>query len=106
MSRPIQALPILATVLAAVTPWSAAAQQISCGDRDLVIEQLGAKFGERRVGMGMANPTTIFELFASKDTGTWTILQSDPSGRSCVMVTGEFWENFDPEFAANFISAP
>jgi len=106
MLRFVQALPVLSTALVAMTPWSAVAQQISCGERDLVIEQLDQKFAERRIGMGVVNPTTIFEIYASKVTGTWTILQSDVNGKSCIMVTGGFWENFDPEFASNISVAP
>ena len=37
----------------------------------------------------------IFELFASPETGSWTILATHPEGRSCVVAVGESWRDLD-----------
>ncbi len=69
---------------------SAKAQQI-CGDRAKIIDHLGSGYKEMRSGIGLAASGTVIELFTAK-TGTWTMLMTAPDGRTCVMGTGEGWE--------------
>ena len=66
--------------------------QMACGTRDAVVAQLGDKYGEARHGGGLAGPTAIFEVWASEETGTWTILKTTPNGLTCVMAVGDDWQ--------------
>ncbi len=68
------------------------AAQITCGDRYAMVEQLSRVYGEARQGGGLANPTAIFEVWASCDTGSWTILKTYPSGMACLIAVGENWQ--------------
>ena len=66
------------------------AQQV-CGPRDHALGQLEKRHQEKVFGRGLAtNGKAMFELFVSK-SGSWTVLASDPSGRSCVVAGGDSW---------------
>ncbi len=69
-----------------------AQQQRACGDRDAIVERLGNKYGEQPAGMGLSHANSMVEVFASEETGTWTILITMPSGQACLVAAGEFWE--------------
>ena len=89
-------LAAFALSLAIALPQAALGQQGPCAKREDVVEKLGAKYGERLAGRGVASPTMIFELYASNETGTWTLLRTDTAGISCVLMTGDVWESHDP----------
>ena len=70
---------------------SANAEQV-CAPRDTAVIQLEKQFGESVSGRGLAvNGKRMIELFVSEE-GSWTVLISDPNGRSCVMASGEGWQ--------------
>lgn len=77
--------------MAAAAP-PAAQAQIACGARDSVVRNLGEKYGEVRRGGGLTGSTAIYEIWASEDTGSWTILKTTPNGMACVMAVGEGWQ--------------
>jgi len=64
----------------------------SCGERTKIIERLEAGYGEERTGAGLSSNNGIVELFASTETGTWTIIVTMPTGQSCLVAAGEGWE--------------
>jgi len=68
------------------------AQPASCAARAVVIDRLQSRFGESRQGMGLGRNNAVVEIFASADTGTWTILVTLPNGMSCLVASGESWE--------------
>ena len=60
--------------------------------RDEATGKLEKKFEEQVAGRGLvANGKAMFELFVSK-SGSWTVLVSDPKGRSCIIASGEHWQ--------------
>ena len=70
----------------------AGAQQ-SCVVRNAAVEQLGKKFGEAVTARGLTqNGKAMIELLVS-DSGSWTVLVSDPTGQSCIIATGEDWHH-------------
>lgn len=78
-------LPLLAS------PAAAQAQQV-CVMRDAAAERLEKQFGERVQGRGLANAgQAMFELFVG-EKGSWTMVVSDPKGRSCVIASGDNWQ--------------
>ncbi len=77
-----------------VSPAFAQVQQ-GCGSHASFIAQLDLKFGEARLGSGMAGGI-LFELWASEETGTWTLLRVFPTGWSCIKAAGEGWHT-DPK---------
>ncbi|NRB00326.1 MAG: hypothetical protein HRU32_10975 [Rhodobacteraceae bacterium] len=72
---------------------SSSTAQMACADREKVIERLSSKYGESFSGGGLQNPTKIFEVWASEEDGTWTILMTRPDGMSCVMASGTDWRD-------------
>jgi len=89
---PIAAL--LGLALAALPATAATAQDAaSCGDRALIVERLGERYGERRTARGLSHNNGMVEVYASEETGTWTILLTLPSGRTCLIAAGDFWES-------------
>ena len=70
---------------------SANAEQI-CASHDKAVIQLEKQFGEMVSGRGLAlNGKRMIELLVS-EKGSWTVLISDPNGRSCIMSSGENWQ--------------
>ncbi len=82
-----------AIVIAAMWFASAAQAQTVCGSRDVIVKKLGEKYGERRRGGGLTGPRGIVEIWASEETGTWTILKTTPNGKTCVMAVGTAWQD-------------
>ena len=76
---------------AAVLPNRAEAQTV-CGKRDDIISQLERKYGETRRSVGVQRGRGVVEVYASAETGSWTILLTDPRGMSCLMAAGEAFE--------------
>lgn len=70
----------------------AANAQQACAVRNEAVVQLERQFDEQVAGRGLAaNGQRMLELFVS-ETGSWTLLVSDPNGRSCVVASGEAWQ--------------
>ncbi len=74
-----------------------ATAQMACGERTGVVAKLDSKYGETQRGRGLAGPGAIVELWASCQSGTWTILQTAPTGITCVLFSGFFWTDVDCE---------
>ena len=82
----------IALLLVPFTP-AAEAQSRACAKRDAVVERLEQRFGEVRQAVGLNRQNGVVELFASADTGSWTILLTSPNGVSCLIASGDTWEN-------------
>ena len=74
-------------LIAGVT--SAAAQNI-CAERGELIKKLWDKWQEAQVARGLVNDNRLVEVFVSEE-GSWTIIISDISGKSCVASAGKNW---------------
>ncbi len=68
------------------------AQQRQCADRARVIERLGSVYGESRQSIGLAANNAVVEVFASIETGTWTITVTTPQGMTCLVASGQSFE--------------
>lgn len=78
-------------LLIGATP--AAAQQGSlCGKRDKVVAQLKSVHGESRQSVGLQRDARVMETYANRDTGSWTIIVSMPSGMACLVAAGEAFQ--------------
>jgi hypothetical protein len=82
--------------LLAVTLPSATFAQSACASREIVVEKLSAKYGESFAGGGLQNATSVFEVWFSKEKGTWTILLTRADGMSCIMASGTNWHEGVP----------
>ena len=85
-----------AMVLAVTLSAGEASAQAVCGKRDSIIAQLKQKYGETRQSLGLQQGRGVVEIFASEETGSWTILVTDPRGHSCLMAAGEAFQVEQP----------
>lgn len=88
---------LVAAALAA--PLAAQAQGQNCGNRDRVVERLTTTYGESRQSIGMAPQGRVVEVFASLETGTWTIMVTMPNGITCLIASGQSFEAVDEPVA-------
>ncbi|MEM7212573.1 MAG: hypothetical protein AAF479_11885 [Pseudomonadota bacterium] len=71
---------------------TSAQAQMVCGARGDIISQLEKKYGETRRSVGLQQGRGVVEIFASEKSGSWTILVTDPRGKSCLMAAGEAFQ--------------
>ena len=64
-----------------------------CATRDLVVERLAQKYGESRQALGLGTQGAMVEIFASEDSGSWTITVTAPDGTTCLVASGLYWED-------------
>jgi hypothetical protein len=83
---------IVAAGLALGTPQAEAEGRKACAQRAKVIERLAEKYGETLQSMGLNQDSGVLEVYASSDTGTWTILVTRPDGMACLLAAGQMWE--------------
>lgn len=69
------------------------AQQLEhCAPRDAVVERLAAKYGETRQSMGLGSNNAVMEVFASIESGSWTITVTMTNGMTCLVASGQAFE--------------
>jgi hypothetical protein len=73
------------------------AQGSNCAARDTVVERLADGYGETRQSIGLAPNNSVVEVFASLETGTWTITVTNPSGITCLVASGQSYESTDED---------
>ncbi|WP_170385807.1 hypothetical protein [Ruegeria atlantica] len=72
-----------------------AAQQVragTCAPREDVMKRLTETYGETRRGIGIARQGAVMEVYASDQTGSWTITVTLPDGITCLVVSGQAYE--------------
>jgi hypothetical protein len=88
------ARPLGAALALSLLPAAAAAA--GCAPRDVIVERLEGQFSEALNGAGLRDGQSVFEVWASPDSGTWTILVTAADGTSCVVAHGTGWRPGDP----------
>lgn len=63
-----------------------------CHDRAEIARQLGRGYDEAPVSVGVQTNGNLLEVFSSAETGTWTIVSTEPSGLACVVAAGDGWQ--------------
>jgi len=64
--------------------------QGTCAAYDDLAAHLDKKYGEHPVNWGLSSDGNLVEVFAS-DSGSWTVVVTNPRGISCIRATGESW---------------
>ncbi|MDK4741984.1 hypothetical protein PH547_24165 [Rhizobium sp. CNPSo 3464] len=87
---------LIGTALVATTilhPSTAASQAMfACAERADMVAFLEAHYSEKLSAIGQLDPRNIIEVFAA-ESGSWTMMITGVSGRSCVILTGQNWES-------------
>lgn len=65
--------------------------QVPCLPHQQLMEMLDARYSEHRIGTGLENGGALFEVFATADGSTWTMVVTTPNGASCVIAVGIEW---------------
>lgn len=84
----------VAGIMAGTSP--AAHAQTVCAPRDTVVERLSGSYGEGLAAGGLRSAEQVLEVWASPETGTWTVLVTRADGVSCVMASGTNWHQQEP----------
>jgi hypothetical protein len=72
----------------------------SCAQRTEVVERLQSAYSEQLTVGGMTKTNdaqSVMEIWASPDTGTFTVLVTHPSGISCIVAAGTDFFRVEPE---------
>jgi hypothetical protein len=94
-----------AGILASVSILLAASAQADEGERARVIpcfryadvtRQLQGAYAETPISLGIQSNGNLLQVFASADTGSWTIVSTTPDGMACVLAAGNNWESVAP----------
>lgn len=82
-----------AAALYIVSTTDVAAQNArNCAPRDSVVDRLADGYGESRQSMGLGANNAVIEVFASDETGSWTITVTTPNGLTCLVASGQSFE--------------
>lgn len=68
------------------------AQSRNCNERAVVLTFLSERFGETRRSIGLGPENQVVEVFASDETGSWTITVTRPDGVTCLVASGQSYE--------------
>ncbi|MBM7066550.1 hypothetical protein [Actibacterium sp. 188UL27-1] len=71
----------------------------NCADRQKVVERLNDGYGETRQSIGLGANNAVVEVFASSETGTWTITVTMPTGMTCLVASGRSYETLEEELS-------
>lgn len=66
--------------------------QSNCAPRQHMVTTLNDNYGETRQSMGLTANNRMMELYASSDTGSWTITVTLPNGMSCLVASGHAFD--------------
>ncbi|WP_114094515.1 hypothetical protein [Thalassospira xiamenensis] len=67
-----------------------------CGDRAKVIASLLAHYAEEPVAVGVTSNGGVIEVLSAPDGQTWTILFTRPDQVTCLLASGESWQDIAP----------
>jgi hypothetical protein len=73
----------------------ALAERPFCAPRDELVKALESTYREARRAVAMQSTGVVIEIYASTETGTWTLLATRPDGVACAMAAGEAWREED-----------
>lgn len=66
-----------------------------CDRHEVLIDHLAARYDEVPLAMGLVVDGTVLEVLVSP-SGTWSLLVTLPSGLTCLLRAGSYWESWDP----------
>ncbi|NIZ01210.1 hypothetical protein [Thalassospira lucentensis] len=95
MFKVLSLIAVMAGAVAIASPANAQSSSRVCGDRAKVIDSLSAKYSEQPVAVGVTASGGVIEVLKAPDGLTWTILFTYPSGPSCLVASGEAWQELE-----------
>ena len=95
------ALPAAAVVYLIASTDAMAQRRANCGPREVEVDRLAEGDGETRQSLGLGANNQMIEVFASEETGTWTIMVTAPDGLTCLVASGRAYEEVTEALPAN-----
>lgn len=83
---------LLIALVMAMSSHVATAQSEPCLDHSALVARLVEKYQERQIAFGLIGNMAVMEVFVA-ESGTWTIIITDVTGRSCIVAAGNNWES-------------
>ncbi len=81
------------TVLAlGLAAGAAQAQDAQCSEHEEMVRHLAENWGESRQSIALDASNSMVELYASPETGTWTLTLTTPDGPTCMIASGHAFE--------------
>ena len=102
MNIPIHAFYVtfIAAIMVLLIFAESVSAQILCGQRNQIITTLLRNHAEVPIGRGFVNDSEIIEVLAAKN-GSFTVLLTYPTGISCLIAMGQYWEFLSDPFRPN-----
>lgn len=88
----LSALTVAAASYLTTATDAASQTRSNCAPREAVIERLAEGYGETRQSVGLGTNNAVVEVFASDETGSWTITVTAPGGLTCLVASGQSFE--------------
>ena len=82
----------LTTALVLLAAEAANAQGAQCSAHEEMSRHLAENWGESRQTIALDAANSVVELFASEETGTWTLTVTSPDGQTCMVASGHAFE--------------
>ncbi len=86
------ALSVAAVSMVLASTAATAQMRQNCGPRETVVKRLADGYGETRQSIGLGANNSVVEVYASNETGTWTITVTMPNGMTCLVASGQDFE--------------
>ena len=82
------------SLLFACLVWGSAAfsQSVNCAPREEIATALLDRFSESQIAIALSADNRLIELFASSNSGSWTLTATDSQGNTCILLFGEAFE--------------
>ncbi len=64
----------------------------NCAKQTDLRSYLQEAYAEKLAAVGMVNEQSIMEIYVS-DSGTWTVVLTNPAGVSCLVLSGQGWQS-------------
>lgn len=71
---------------------SARTSDVICYDHAQMTKNLKQDLGAERLGTGLRDPETLFEVWVITRNGDWLAVQNYANGTSCIVAMGEHWQ--------------
>lgn len=76
-----------------LTTYDLAAQGRNCAPHETVTSRLAEKYGESRQVIALTTDQSVLEVYASDETGSWTITVTQAGALTCLVAAGENYQH-------------
>ncbi len=87
---------IAAMAALSATAQPAQAQVGACGDGAGMIAHLEKEWGEDVTAVALESRGGFVQILRNPNTGSWSLLVTQASGLTCLVMSGEAWEPIEP----------